>query len=221
MTFGAPRGQPHKLKNTRNLLWGKIPHEEQTSAETNKHHWRSEERQLCVVCLSMSNCLHVTSTPGMAQTKRRHRYAHLKVELPRFSKSASNDARWKLTRHLTHAPIVLAAVSGFLTVGIAVARRLPLAVFEAFVVPAGAAVGALSFPAAGLGPRDQKREISPNDEPTETRRAPSTRSHDGEVAPVVLHLLTRTHATAGTHAHTHSPLDAELRGKDPVDPNPR
>lgn len=75
----------------------------------------------------------------------------------------------QLTRYLAHTLVVLAAVSGFLTVGVTVAHRFSLGVLKTFVVPAGAAVRALSLPAARLGlwknlPAE-KRKISTNDEP--------------------------------------------------------
>ena len=57
----------------------------------------------------------------------------------------------QLTRYLTHALVVLAAVARLLTVGITIADRLSFAVLGALVVPSGAAVGALSLPAARLG----------------------------------------------------------------------
>lgn len=88
----------------------------------------------------------------------------------------------QLTGYLAHALVVLAAVSGFLTVGVTVAHRFPAAVLKALVVAAGAAVGTLPLPAARLGRRDQlsaeKRQISTNDK-AEARRTPSTRTHDG------------------------------------------
>lgn len=107
-------------------------------------------------------------------------------------------------RYLAHAPVVLAAVPGLLAVGVAVARRLPLAVLEAVVVAAGAAVGALALPAARLGPREaEQRDTSANDEPTETRRAPSTRSHDGKTCPQGgSTTCSRAHTKTHTHSHT-------------------
>lgn len=75
----------------------------------------------------------------------------------------------QLTRYLAHTLVVLAAVSGFLTVGVTVAHRFSLGVLKTFVVPAGAAVRALSLPAARLGLwknlPTEKRKISTNDEP--------------------------------------------------------
>lgn len=64
----------------------------------------------------------------------------------------SNRQNKQLTRYLADAPIVLAAVSGFLTVGVTVAHRFPLGVLKTFVIPAGAAVRALSLPAARFSP---------------------------------------------------------------------
>lgn len=101
-----------------------------------------------------------------------------------MSNVSDQEQNKQLTRYLAHALIVLAAVSGFLTVGITVAHCFSLGVFKTLVVPAGAAVRALPLPAARLGLWDylpaEKRQISTDDEP-KTRRAPSVRSHDGNL----------------------------------------
>lgn len=57
---------------------------------------------------------------------------------------------WRLTRNLAHTLVVVAAVSGFVTIRVAVAYGLSPRVLEAVVVPAGAAVGTVPLPAAGL-----------------------------------------------------------------------
>lgn len=71
-----------------------------------------------------------------------------------------------LTWDLAHALVVLAAVSCFPTVGIAVTHRFPPRVLDTVVVPARAAVWALPLPAARLGPGKkfpaEKRKISTN-----------------------------------------------------------
>lgn len=115
-----------------------------------------------------------------------------RVQFPVPSQSACRDLQAgkqridQLTGYLAHALVVLAAVSGFLTVGVTVAHRFPAAVLKALVVAAGAAVGTLPLPAARLGRRDQlpaeKRQISTNDK-AEARRTPSTRTHDGNFFP--------------------------------------
>lgn len=88
-------------------------------------------------------------------------------------------------RYLAHALIVLAAVPGFLTVCIAVAHGFSLGVLKTLVIPAGAAVRALSLPAARFNPLDElpaeKHQIAKDDQ-TETRWAPSMRSHDGHLS---------------------------------------
>lgn len=58
------------------------------------------------------------------------------------------DENKQLTRYLAHTLIVLAAVSGFLTVRITVAHCFSLGVLKTFIIPAGAAVWALPLPAA-------------------------------------------------------------------------
>lgn len=88
----------------------------------------------------------------------------------------------QLTGYLAHALVVLAAVSGFLTVGVTVAHCFPPAVLEALVVAAGAAAGTLPLAAARLGRRHElpaeKRQISTDDK-AEARPTPFTRTHDG------------------------------------------
>lgn len=125
-------------------------------------------------------CVLTVAPPGVSPRSctRRHR-------IPRpftISVQAGKQRIDQLTGYLAHALVVLAAVSGFLTVGVTVAHRFPAAVLKALVVAAGAAVGTLPLPAARLGRRDQfsaeKRQISTNDK-AEARRTPSTRTHDG------------------------------------------
>ena len=150
---------------------------------------------------SMSHCLHVTSTPAISGSNwttmnNRGQAAQQRCQNVTFQalKASGNMIEEQLTRYLAHTLVVLAAVSGFLTVGITVAHRFSLAVLKTLVVPPGAAVWTLSLPAARFSPRHnfpaEKRQISTNDKP-KTRRAPSMRSHDGNLPK-------------HTHTHTHS-----------------
>lgn len=92
------------------------------------------------------------------------------------------QANWLniLTRYLAHAPVVLAAVAGLLTVGVTVAHGFPPARLITVVVSAAAAIWAHPLPAARLRHWEklsaEKRQISTHHE-TKVHRAPSTRFH--------------------------------------------
>lgn len=86
----------------------------------------------------------------------------------------------QLTGYLAHVSVVFAAVSGFLTVAIAVAHNFSPCIFKTFVVSAGAAMLVLPLTAAGFSNQDeltaQKHQIPANDEP-HAPCAPPVRSH--------------------------------------------
>lgn len=117
----------------------------------------------------------------------------------------------QLTGYLAHALVVLAAVSGFLTVGVAVAHGFPPAVLEALVVAARAAAGTLPLAAARLGrphePPADERQVSTNHE-AEARRAPSTRTHGRDP----FRLLRRLRPTCSTNLSRRF-LGASQRGE--------
>lgn len=143
------------------------------------------ETAMCVLCVPLSP-RHSTGSDWTKMCSRRAGQSafghHVLFWFFVHQAHTLENKNKQLTGYLAHTLIVLAAVSGFLTVGITVAHRFPPGVIKTLVVAAGAAVWTLPLSAARLSLRNystaEKRQISTNNKP-KARWAPSTRTHDG------------------------------------------
>lgn len=126
---------------------------------------------MCVLCVPLSP-RHSTGSDWTKMSSRRAGQSafghHVLGVFVRQAHTLENKNE-QLTGYLAHILIVLAAVSGFLTVGITVAHRFPPGVLKTLVVAAGAAVWTLPLSAARLSLQNnssaEKRQISTNNKP--------------------------------------------------------